>query len=229
MERSIRELLQNCFLFKDVDNSYLDQFLKDGNFVRREFSKNEIVLNDTDENPPCLALVEEGCLRVFGQSEEKTVLLNTLTDGDVFGMAYLFCDDRSSVSQIVSTKRSYVWFIPAEKVEWLICHNGQAAINYISCLSGKIRFLNKRIGECTAKNAECKLAMYLASQPVDSEGNITLKMPASRLANHLGVSRATLYRCMEELERDGYIKRAEKGIINIPDFYALKKYSERNN
>ena len=205
-------ILKNSFLFDGVDEKIIESFALSNNIVKKTFQSGDTVEN---LSTPCLSFVGEGCVRVFGQNEGKSVLLNTLYEGDAFGVARLFCKDDTSVSTLVSKGTSSVYFIPFENVECLVSSNGRVAVNYISFLSEKIRFLNKKIGQYTAKNGEIRLVKYLLALQRDEDGVVTLNMPMSRLASHLGVSRATLYRSMDELENTGYIQRKEKNKIKI--------------
>ncbi len=217
-------ILKNSFLFKGVDEDSIQNFVLSPEITMKTFSNGDVV-----ENPsgPCLSFVGEGCVRIFGQNQGKRVLLNTLYEGDAFGVARLFCREDTSVSEIVSKGISQVFFIPFESVERLVSIDGKVAVNYISFLSEKIRFLNGKIGQYTAKSGEVRLVKYLISLKKDEEDIVTLNMPMSRLASSLGVSRATLYRSMDELENEGYIKRNEKNKIKIINLNHL--LTERND
>ena len=217
-------VLKNSFLFEGVEENVIETFALSNNIVKKTFLNGETVENSSG---PCLSFVMEGCVRVFGKNESKTVLINTLHEGDAFGVARLFCKDNTSVSHLVSKGTSKVYFIPFENVEALVSENGRFAVNYISFLSEKIRFLNSKIGQYTAKNGEIRLVKYLLSLKEDDEKVVTLNMPMSRLASHLGVSRATLYRSMEELETAGYILRQDKSKIKI--FNLKHLLNERND
>lgn len=219
-------ILKNSFLFKGIEESKVKEFASQEEIVIKTFAKGERAENI---DSPGLSFVGEGTLEVFGQTEGKTVLLNTLKEGCAFGVARLFCKEDSEVSKIISKGTSKVYFIPFNIVEELIITEGKVAVNYISFLSEKIRFLNRRIGEYTAKNSESRLAMYLLSNNPDEKGEVVIKMPLSRLAEHLGMGRASLYRSIEELERDGYIKRGERGKFTILDLEGLEQYIERND
>lgn len=205
-------ILKRSFLFDGVEEERVEDFASSKGIIQKTFSNGEVVENSLS---PCLSFVMEGCVRVFGQNQGKEVLLNTLFEGDAFGFARLFCREDTSVSKIVSKGTSKVCFIPFKDVERLVSCDGKVAVNYISFLSEKIRFLNGKIGQYTAKSGEIRLVKYLLSLNRNDDGIVTLNMPMSRLASHLGVSRATLYRSMDELENEGYIERKEKNKIKI--------------
>ena len=217
-------ILKNSFLFNGVDEESVEAFVLSKGISQKTFSNGEVVEN---ANSPCLSFVMEGCVRVFGQNQGKRVLLNTLFEGDAFGVARLFCREDTSVSEIVSKGTSRVCFIPFENVERLVSTDGKVAVNYISFLSEKIRFLNSKIGQYTAKSGEIRLVKYLLSLKEDENGVVALSLPMSRLASHLGVSRATLYRSMDELENQGHIERKEKNKIKIINLKQL--LTERND
>ena len=69
----------------------------------------------------------------------------------------------------------------------------------------------------TQSGAEAKLARYLLAN--HQEGK--LQSSATDLAKRLGVSRASLYRAFEDLEREDLIRRQGKTIL-IPSLSALE-------
>ena len=75
---------------------------------------------------------------------------------------------------------------------------------YLGFLSGRIRYLNRKIGFLSAGSAERKLALYLASL-----GKETVRLDASisALSELLDVGRASLYRAFDKLTEDGFIRK----------------------
>ncbi len=84
----------------------------------------------------------------------------------------------------------------------------RAMANYLSFLTGRIFYLNRRIDAYTGGSAECRLAMYLLDNQQDGvPPKVTLPFGMNKLAELLGIGRASLYRAMETLEKKGIAAR----------------------
>ena len=110
----------------------------------------------------------------------------------------------------------------------MLSSDSRFALNYITFMSERVRFLNHRIGQYTAKTVEGRLAKFFLSCPMDKNGDITLAMSLIKIANHLSISRASLYRVMELMEDENIIKRRNKQLISILNLDELINISERN-
>ena len=91
--------------------------------------------------------------------------------------------------------------------------DGDLAMRYIDFLSDRIRFLNRRIATLTAGSAERRLAAWLDTVMPDSTDRIVLPFPVNRLADTLGLGRASLYRAFDDLTASGYLTRDGKTVI----------------
>lgn len=93
--------------------------------------------------------------------------------------------------------------------------------NYISVLSDKIRFLNKKISFFTSGSAENRVLEYLLSLPIYNH-QIEVEMNLSKLASTLDIGRASLYRAFDALEEKGLFKR-EGNVFTIISMEEMKK------
>lgn len=80
--------------------------------------------------------------------------------------------------------------------------------SYIAYLSERIHFLSRKVEGLTAPKVTGKLSRWLLES-----GREEVSCPATELSRRLDVSRASLYRAFEELERAGAIRRAGKTIV----------------
>ena len=87
----------------------------------------------------------------------------------------------------------------------------QVSINYIEFLTEKVRFLNKKLSIISCNDADDTLYKYLCGI-CDSNGIASLPFSMTLLAKSLGLGRATLYRCLDSLEKDGIILRGNNTI-----------------
>ncbi len=146
-----------------------------------------------------LGLILSGSLLVFRRGNGLPVLLQRLGKGKMFGAASLFASDNTQVTELRAESDVTVFFIPDFIIRELIEGYGAFALAYVTFLSGKIRFLNKRISELSAPSTTQKVAMFLLRE----DDNIA--PTRVKLASALGIGRASLYRALDELSEKGLI------------------------
>lgn len=132
------------------------------------------------------------------------MLLSYFTRGSVFGAAALFGDNKEYISRIQAVSDCTVQFIEQERLAEIFKLDEQVAVNYISFLSSKIRFLNGKLSVMMQEGAQGKLYAYLYK--LGDEG-YSGKM--TQLAKNLCIGRTSLYRSLENLEQNNLIVRKD--------------------
>lgn len=155
-----------------------------------------------------LAMVLEGHVRVW----QGRVPMNDLLAGDVFGVAALFGTDEDYPSTVEAQSDCRILYIPQETVVRWMKDVPAVAQNYVSFLSDRIRFLNRRLSTLTAGQADSKLWQYLLAHR-DENGVVIVAEGMSELAERLDVGRSSLYRSLDSLTQLGKIRRERKKII----------------
>lgn len=159
---------------------------------------------------PALFVVISGCVCVRRTEGSHTVLLNTIKEGGVFGAAQLFCDEKA-FSSVRAACACTCLQMPKTAVAALLKNDFAFTQNYVTFLSDRIRFLNKKIASFTAGSGEQTLAGYLLSQTA-KDGVVTLDRNMSALASSLNLSRPTLYRAFISLAEQGIIEKNGKEV-----------------
>ena len=146
---------------------------------------------------------------------ESGVALNRFSPGSLFGVAALFGGD-GYVSTVKAETRCEAVFFTTGQLADLFRSRGDLALAYIRFLSGRIRFLNRKISQFTAPtSAE---ALYLWAVRNSTDGLATATRGWSALARTLGMGRASLYRAIDELEREGRaVREGDKGLRLLAD------------
>ncbi len=154
-----------------------------------------------------IAILLSGSAEVRGNNG---VLRNLLSPGDCFGVAALFHPVGEYVTTVLARTAVTLVFITDEQLTRLFERCPQSAINYISFLSRRICFLNRRIDSYTAPSALAGLAFWLLEQ--ERQGVVTVTQGYTRLAEQLNIGRASLYRGLDHLVERGIIRRQERSI-----------------
>lgn len=147
------------------------------------------------------------------------LLVSCLARGEIFGAAALFNAEEDYATTLTARGPCRVVFFPQELMTRLMETCPRLAMAYVDYLSGRIRFLSRRLEDVLAGGAERRLEQYLAVRAAE-EGPV-LDCPATQLARRLNVSRASLYRAFEALEAQGVIHREGKTVL-------LCRHLERN-
>ena len=201
------ETVASCKLFCGGDRALLAEVLKNGCSTRC-FSSGESVC-EPGTPTKMIGIILSGKAAVTSADSERKVLLRMFSSGDIFGVSGVFSKDCEFVTRISAKSDCSVAFISAEALSRLIENDKTVLYNYIEFLSGRIRFLNKKIKFFTSGSAERRLATYLDSFGEDS---FRLNESMSALADMLDIGRASLYRAFDRLTADGFIIRERDSI-----------------
>lgn len=149
----------------------------------------------------CIGIIADGTASV----QKEHIVINHLAAGDIFGAVTLYNDCEEFVNDIVAQSECTVVFISKEGVDSLISRSPEFAKRYIKYLSQRIYFLNGKIEEYTAPSAKGKLLAYFERN--SDAGKCVLSGKMTELSKQLNLSRASLYRALDELCADGKIEK----------------------
>lgn len=171
------------------------------------FSKNEIIYG-YDRYKKSLGIILKGKVSVR-KDRTSNVLINTLGNGDIFGGAALFSKYDRFIGTLRAETDSDILFIPENLMEEIIVKSPESAVSYIKYLSESLMFLNNRLDVFTAGGAEERTLEYIRKNSrIDENGRTVADgMSMTELSEYLAVGRATLYRILDEFQRNGIIQR----------------------
>ena len=185
-----------------------------------EFADGGVIF--ADGTPAALGVLVRGGAEIIRAGAGGEVLLRTLGAGDVFGAATLFGRE-SAGTQVRARGGACAVFLGRAAVEAVFAADPRTAIGYIAFLSEKIGFLNARLSTFTAESAEARLAGSILRAAAGRDAFVSA-LPLSRLAELLGLGRASLYRAFDALCAAGAIEKKQKN-ITIKDRAYLTRVS----
>jgi CRP-like cAMP-binding protein len=166
------------------------------------FKKGEIIYSaDTFKN--AIGFVINGSVVAVANNHNE-VLLKNFAPNMCFGVAAIFGGGDNYVSTITAKTDCEILFLSEEHLKTIFSEYPQVAINYITFISDKIRFLNEKLRVISCMSAEDTLMTYFSSVS-DADGYANIPDNMTRFAKTLGLSRATLYRALDILEKNGSI------------------------
>ena len=166
------------------------------------FNKGDIVYS-SQKFSNAIGYILRGVAVAKADNQNETHL-KTFEKGMSFGAAAVFGNGEHYISTITAKTDLEVLFITENELLALFEKYPQTAVNYITFLSEKIRFLNKKLNVVSSSGTENTVFKYLTSL-ADKNGEILNFKNMSLVSKTLGISRASLYRALNDLEKSGYI------------------------
>lgn len=211
LTRSQKETVTACFLFRGLSSEETDMILQE---LSTESFRGGETIYTPEAFKRALGIVAEGEVSVMKPGGAQ---LNVIPKGGCFGAAALFDETEtefSYVTTLIAHKACQVVFISDEQLSGWFERYPRMAMNYIQFLSGRIRFLNRRIDAFTSSSSEEAILKYLKEKKSGTE-EIVITGGYARMARSLSMSRATLYRALAKLESDGLIRKIGNSIFMI--------------
>lgn len=203
---SALKFLKQTRIFKDADEKILTSVLNTyGKSV--SYSKNDVVFSKENYSP-VICIIIKGEARV----SKGNAVISHLKDGEIFGAAFLYNQSYKFENTVTALTPLKVVIIEKSGIDELIKSDNSISFNYISYLSERIGFLNGKIEGYTKPSAEEKLMLYLQKNADMNNGKCEISVSMTELSRVLHISRASLYRVIENLEQQGKIYRDGKKI-----------------
>lgn len=209
MEELINNL-EECILFKNIENSQILSLLNCLEYKIKEYKKNQLVFqNGCKTNKGGIVL--NGALQIvqydyFGNRS----ILSRIEENQLFGISYSLCNLALPICIEASTD-SVILFINADKITTpckKLCQNHIVLMNnLLNILARKNVNLNQKI-ECLSKRTTReKILNYLTQKSIENNSK-TFNIPHDRqgLADYLCVERSAMSAEITKLQKEGLIK-----------------------
>ncbi len=205
------EHMRDSFLLKDASEETIERAAERVHV--REYPRGSLVYDEEDYERE-LGLILTGRLEV---TKNGSYVMNSLTPGNFFGAAALFGENEEYVTRLAACEETRIAFFTQELLMELMREDFRIAENYMAFLTGRIRFLNGKIGELVQNGSAGSLRHWLSQNIHREGGRCWTQIPSfTKLASMLHMSRSSLYRALDLLEGEGLIEKNGKRIY-IPN------------
>lgn len=191
----------------------------------RNFSDGQLIQQRGDV-PSGFWFIEKGKVRIgmFGlKGEFRAIAL--LSEGDSYGELAVFAANRRAVDAVALGPVTMRW-IEARGFEEAILSDPPSMRAMIGALSKQLQEMLGVIASLSNGSASTRVAAMLASLAgarLAAAGTpVIVTLGQQALAELTGLTRATVSKCLSELERQGAVKRGY-GQIEILDYAAVKR------
>lgn len=162
------------------------------------------IVSDRQKNEEILGLIMEGSMDVYSIAlDGREILLSQLERGDCFGVVNLLTKTELPTVLRCRTDTTLV-IIPKCQLFSAMEKNSELALRYAGFCNRKMQFLIRRIEFLTMQSGRKKLVQYLLEVP-GKGGRFGKNVSRDELASILGISRASLFRELSVLTKQGFI------------------------
>jgi CRP/FNR family transcriptional regulator, cyclic AMP receptor protein len=193
-----------------------------GRTAIREFRKNETILQEDATNNFMYGIVS-GRVKVSRMSEDgKETIIALHPAGEFFGEVSLI-DGKTSPARVIAEKNSKIMILSRENFYSLIYENRKFLDALLQVLCAELRESWDRINILSFNNAAERIRMFLSSlipKYGETEGTeITLKVKLTHqdLGNMTGISRETVTRVIDKLQKDRELSIDENKLIHLKE------------
>ena len=162
------------------------------------------IVSDRQKNEEILGLIMDGSMDVYSIAlDGREILLSQLEKGDCFGVVNLLTKTELPTVLRCRTDTTLV-IIPKCQLLSAMEKNSELALRYAGVCNKKMQFLIRRIEFLTMQSGKKKLVQYLLEVP-GKGGRFGKNVSRDELASILGISRASLFRELAGLTKQGLI------------------------
>jgi CRP-like cAMP-binding protein len=196
-----KNLLYETPLFTNVKWEDYVEAIDGIEIIYKSYSHGMIIDDDGPEKKNAIGLIVSGQVNAMKHLiSGKESVLKTIKVGDLFGLGNVFGNEIHELSFLeVSTEATVIYIHEKELLK--LFTNQQVLKNYLAYINTKIQYLNMKIDIMSQSSIRDKVIMYIENQQIrhGKSSVIKLDMTKTMLAEYLGVSRASLYRVLDEL------------------------------
>ncbi len=214
-----KTVLQRCFLFDGCDSDKIAGILKDRGEAA-VFSPGETIFSP-DNFRRAVGIILQGTAEAQKSGDNRVIVLNHFVPSMMFGAAAVFRNTKNYVGSVVAKSRCRVLFLTGQELEEMFREDYLLVHNYIAFLSQRIAYLNRKIDGFTKSSAQEKVILYLQERALARASDAAVNFSATLAARELGISRASVYRVLDNLVKDGLIAR-EGNNLRILDAAGLE-------
>jgi len=218
MKTSKIELLGNIQLFSSLTERELSQI--SGKVAMKEFGKNEVILREKDTNE-FMYVILVGAVKVVRSTEDgKEIILALHRADQLFGEVSLV-DGRTSPATVIATEDSLLAIIAKSDFFNMVYSQKKVLEKLLEILCQRLRESWTRIHMLNFNNAAQRVKMLLLMLSYDNsertpEGiTLAAKFTHQDLADMAGLTRETVTRVLDKLQKDGEISILKKKLIRL--------------
>ena len=197
--------LKQCSLFQDLTEPEIIDLMHSVRYRVVHYRKGDVL---AFEGSDCLfadiIISGEMVASMMGPSG-RIIRIAAHQAGKLLAPAFLFASDHQYPVTVEATTETTVLRLMPTDLEKMLNSDQRLMMNYIRMLSNIVCQLTKKI-RMLSMNVREKVSLYLKEQSrLQQTKNILLSLSRQELADHFGIQKYSLLRCLNELKQEGAI------------------------
>lgn len=214
----MKDIIYKTSLFSKMAPDEFEEIYKQIVLTTMEYEKSDLV-GGIYEQQNGIGILLDGKIHAMKYLVSgKSMFLREFNKGDIFGLGSVFQEKDTKLSYMEVIRKTRIVYINEDELMKLFRYE-QILRNYLIFANSKIKYLNHKIEVLSQTSIKDKVLMYIYDQWLVQNQEKKVRFPISKntLADYLGVSRASLYRVMIELEEEGVLKLHKNYIVLFQD------------
>ncbi|MBD3391466.1 MAG: cyclic nucleotide-binding domain-containing protein [Chitinivibrionales bacterium] len=221
----IQEFAANVPLFKELSKQ--DRGAICEAMIMREFSPNEVIVHEEDEETQTFFIIAAGTVHIAVlTSEGKQAIIATLQKGDFFGEMAILDGEPRSASVIAATPCTLLMLYRKPFLE-ILQKFPRITIEMLMAMSKRLRRANRHMNTLSLMSVYGRVAevlLQLARDSGERHGDVVVvanRPTHQAIADMAGTSRETVSRVLSQLQKKHYISmdRNKMVILNEEKLY----------
>lgn len=198
--------LQQCPLFKDLKDQEIIELMHIVRYRIMRFHKGDVLAY---AGSVCLyadIIISGEMVAYITSPSGRIVRMATHQTGKMLAPAFLYATDNHYPVTVEANTGTTVMRLTLDDLEKMMHYDQRLMTNYIHMLSNIISVLTKKV-HMLSMSVRGKVCLYLREQSRQQQTkDILLPMSRQALADHFGIQKYSLLRCLNELKEEGAIR-----------------------
>ena len=197
--------LKQCPLFKGLAESEIIDLMHTVRYRVIRCPKGEIFAFEGLVCQYADIIIDGELVATLMSPSGRVVRVATHQSGNMLAPAFLFVSDNHYPVTIEASADTTVLRLMPIDLEKMLNSDQRLMMNYIRMLSNIVSHLTKKVRMLSMSVRE-KVCLYLKEQSrLQQTKNILLTLSRQELADHFGIQKYSLLRCLNELKQEGVI------------------------
>ncbi len=206
-------LLNNCVLFKGLEPTYIQQLLDCVQSTTKIYGCGELIWTPFESNSK-IGIILKGKVTVYANLYcGNEIIINQLCNNDIIGLSCPWSGNKVFPAFIKTNCECTILFLTQQSLLKLFELDCTIFNNFMVYISNRLRYLISKIELLAISNTKERLLCFICQQIKHQEDRV--KLNKSKLINQLSISHASLYRALNQLENEQYIKKHSDGSISL--------------
>jgi len=209
------EILVKSPIFNGLSENELEKLLSTKIFQRKSFEKDIVVVSENDVCNNLLIIVEGSVRGEMSDENDKILKIEDIRAPRPIAPAFLFGQNNFYPVTIITNERTVLYYFPKSTVIKILQESEIVLYNFLNLISDRAQFLSDKIKFLQFNTIKSKILKYIFDISGGRKKDISLPVSQTRLAEIFGITRPSLVRAFNELEKEGFFKMCRNQIFDI--------------